>query len=85
MSNVNEQYVQVQNLTDNPVVYNIAEDNIHRTFGPYEVKELPKDEIKKLYYQPGGDVLLKDFLRVNDKNLALSYGVSEDVYEHEYK
>lgn len=79
-----EQYVQVQNLTDNPVVYLIPEDNLRRVFGPYEEKKLSKEELQKLYYQPGGSVLLQEFLQVKDKESALEFGVAEDSFEHEY-
>ena len=79
------QYVQVQNLTDSPVVYNIPEDNIRRDFGPYEKKRIGVEELQKLYYQPGGSVLIRDFLRIEDKKMALEFGVDPDVYEHEYQ
>ena len=79
-----KQYVQVRNLTDNPVVYLIPEDNIRRVFGPYEEKKLTKDELQKLYYQPGGATLLQDFLQVQDREAALEFGVPSDSYDHEY-
>ncbi len=81
---MSEQYIQVQNLTDNPVVYNIPEDHLRRVFAPYEAKMLSKDELQKLYYQPGGAVLLHDFLSVRDKKTAVELGVPEELFEHEY-
>lgn len=80
----NEQYIQVRNLTDNAVVYLIPEDNLRRVFGPNEDKLISREELKKLYYQPGGPTLIQDFLRINDKELAIEFGVDPDLYAHEY-
>ena len=79
-----EQYVQVQNLTDNPVVYLIPEDNLRRVFGPYEEKKISVDELQKLYYQPGGSVLVQEFLRIKDRELAQEFGVDDESYDNEY-
>lgn len=80
-----KQYVQVRNLTGYPVVYRIPEDNIRRAFGGHETKEVKVEELRKLYYQPGGGVLLTDFLSVQDNDLAREFGVSEDSLTHEYQ
>ena len=79
-----EQYVQVQNLTDNPVVYLIPEENLRRVYGPYEEKKIKVEELQKVYYQPGGAVLLRDFLRVKNRELAFEFGVDPEVFDHEY-
>ena len=79
-----KQYIQVQNLTNGTVVYTIPEDNVRRVFSAYETKNISSDELHKLYYQPGGEVLIQDFLSVKDKNLALEFGVSADSFDHEY-
>lgn len=79
-----EKYVQVQNLSSGTVVYTIPENNIRRVFRAYETKEIAADELRKVYYQPGGAVLLQNFLSVKDKRLALEFGVTRDSYEHEY-
>lgn len=80
----NEKYVRVKNLTDNPVVYLIPEDNLRRVYGPYEEKNIKEDELQKLFYQPGGAMLLQEFLQVQDKDLAEEFGVDAEVFEHEY-
>ena len=66
-----EKYVQVQNLSGGVVVYTIPEDNIRRVFSAYEVKRITDKELRKVYYQPGGENLLQNFLSVKDKALAL--------------
>lgn len=80
----NEQFVRVQNLTDNPVVYLIPEDNLRRVYQPYEQKTVPADELRKVYWQPGGPALLQEFLQVKDKDLAIEFGVDPDTFAHEY-
>lgn len=79
-----EQYIQVQNLTGGTVVYTIPEDNIRRVFAAHEVKKITPGELRKVFYQPGGEVLLQNFLSVKNKELALEFGVSQDSFEHEY-
>lgn len=80
----NEQYVRVQNLTDNPVVYLIPEDNLRRVYQPYEEKTITAEELRKVYWQPGGPALLQEFLQVKDKDLAMEFGVDPDTFAHEY-
>ena len=79
-----KQIIRVKNLTANHVYYNIPEDNIHRKFGPFEEKQLTYEEIQKLYYQNGGDVLIKDYLQIKNKEVALEFGVEEESFENEY-
>ena len=76
--------VIVRNLTDNPVVYVIEEDHIRREFGPYEEKRVSVDELKKLYYKQGGAVLIRDFLQIRDRDLAIELGVDPESFDHEY-
>ncbi len=79
-----EQYIQVQNLTGGTVVYTIPEDNIRRVFAAHEIKKITPTELRKLYYHPGGESLLQNFLSVKDRDLALEFGVSLDSFDHEY-
>lgn len=83
MSN-EEKYVQVQNLAGHIVVYKIPEDNVKRIFGPDEIKTIAYSELQKLHYQAGGAVLLQDFLSIKDKEVAEEFGVSADLFDHEY-
>lgn len=78
------QTVRVQNLTDNPVVYLIPEDNLRRVYRPYEEKTITVEELRKVFYQPGGPALLREFLQVKNKDLAIEFGVDSEVFEHEY-
>lgn len=79
-----EKYVQVRNLSSGTVVYTIPENNIRRVFRAHEVKQVSTNELRKVYYQPGGAALLQNFLSVKDRDLALEFGVSRDSFDHEY-
>ena len=79
-----KQYIEVRNLSSDTVVYTIPENNIRRVFRKNETKKIDEEELRNVFYQPGGEVLLRDFLSVRDRNLALEFGVSQDSYDHEY-
>ena len=79
-----EQLIRVKNLTSSIVVYNIPENNVRRRFGAFEEKEITYDELQKLYYQNGGATLIKDYLQIQDKRVAIEFGVEEESYENEY-
>ena len=78
------QYIEVRNLSSDTVVYTIPENNIRRVFRKNESKKITEEELRNVFYQPGGDVLLRDFLSVRDKDLAFEFGVTKDSFEHEY-
>lgn len=82
---VEEKYVQVRNLAGHSVIYNLPEEHIRREFGPTETKRIKYDEIQKLYERPGGATLIRDFLSIEDDDIAKEFGVTEDVLAHEYK
>ena len=76
--------IRVKNLTGSTVVYNIPEDRIRRKFGAFEEKDVTYDELQKLYYQAGGSTLIKDYLQIGDKDVALEFGVDPESFENEY-
>ena len=76
--------VRVRNLTDQTVAYIISETRTRRVFRGFEIKELSAGELRQLWYMPGGAHLLQDYLAVENKDLAAEFGVSEDLFIHEY-
>lgn len=76
--------VRVKNLTDSPVVYLIPEDHLRRVYREYEEKQISVGELRKVFYQPGGPVLLRDFLQIKDREVAIELGVDPEIFEHEY-
>ena len=76
--------IEVYNLTDHMVVYKIDEDHIRREFSPGETKKIMAKELRKLYYTPGGDILLQDFVSVKNPELASEFGVGSDIIEYKW-
>ena len=76
--------IRVRNLTDQTVAYTIPELRVRRVFRGFEYKELTAAELRQLWYLPGGAKLLQDYLAVENKELAAEFGISEDLFTHEY-
>lgn len=63
-----EDLIQIKNITNSRVGYVIPDlNNLHRNFMPGETKAVTFDEIKKLAFTPGGEVLLRDHLTIDNK------------------
>jgi hypothetical protein len=54
--------IKVINKFNGTVGYTIPELNVHRNFYPREKKEISFDELEKLSFIPGGEVILKEYL-----------------------
>ena len=73
--------MKVKNRSASVVGYTIPDSNIRRRFAPGEVKDISKDEIEKLLYQPGGRELFMDDLQAPaDDMKALGFGELEPEY-----
>ena len=55
---------KVKNRSAGVVIYRIPEDNIRREFMPGETKAIPMVELEKLSYQPGGQMMMNNFLQI---------------------
>lgn len=62
--------IKIVNKYDGRVGYDVPDLGIHRDFYPNEVKEVTFQEIEKLSYMPGGSVILKEYLEIQDKEAA---------------
>lgn len=62
--------VKVINKYSGVVGYSIPDLMLHRNFYPNETKEITYDELEKLSYQPGGEVILKEYLEIADPEVA---------------
>jgi len=77
------QLVPVTNISGAPVVYTIPEMNIRREFSKNETKgNISVKEIRSLWYMPGGDVLIKDYLSVGNDELLAELGVKPEAEYH---
>lgn len=65
----------VTNRSASTVVYSIPEDGIRRSFQPGEVKKIQHNELLKLSYQEGGQVLIENYLLIKDNEAIKDLGV----------
>lgn len=72
------QEIEVVNMTNHKVGYNLGDENIHRTLQPDEHRKILAGELRKLNYQKGGHILLTDYLSVKNAELAREFGVNVD-------
>lgn len=65
----------VTNRSASMVVYSITEDNIRREFQPGETKKIKHGELEKLSYQPGGDIIIANYLLIRNDDAIKDLGV----------
>ena len=61
--------VKVTNRDNGSVGYSVPDLGVHRTFQPKETKEISAEELRKLSYLPGGDIIIKDYLIIHNEEL----------------
>ena len=74
--------IKVINKDAGVVGYTIPELNIHRDFYPGEFKEIRYEELEKLTFIPGGEVILKELLEITDEQAI--YQLFSKNFEPEY-
>ena len=76
--------IMVVNKFGGTVGYNVPDLGVHRNFYPNESKEISFDELKKLSYAPGGDVILREFLEIKNKEAIAELFHTEPEPEYFY-
>jgi hypothetical protein len=76
--------VNVRNLSDTSVSYQIPEDHRRVVFRPNETKKIAAGELRKLYFKPGGQVLLLEYLNIDNQELRYEFNIPGDVPEYEW-
>ena len=77
--------IRVLNRDNGAVVYSIPEMNgLRRVYQSGEIKEVTFEELQKLSYTPGGNVLLKDCLVILDNPQAIKELVGHVELEYSY-
>lgn len=79
-----DELIKVRNRDNGVVGYNIPEmNNLRRNFAIGETKEITMDELRKLSYIPGGDVILRECLVIENEE-ALKEILSDVEPEYFY-
>lgn len=73
--------IKVTNRDNGVVGYSIPEMNIRRLFQKGEIKEITMEELRKLSYRPGGQVILNECLIVHNEEALKELNPD---YEPEY-
>ena len=61
--------MKVRNRSMSTVGYDIPDLRVKRHFVPGEIKEIPKEELDSLLQQPGGRVILTEYLQVSKDDI----------------
>lgn len=77
-------FVGVRSIASCPVSYQIPEDHRRVVFQPGEAKKITAGELRKLYFKPGGDIILREFLNLDSQELREEFGIPDDVPEYEW-
>ena len=80
----NDEMINVRNMTDQIITYVIPELRIRRHFTAFESKLVTAQELRELWYIAGGSRILQAYLCVENEELAMEFGVSQDSFTHEY-
>jgi hypothetical protein len=68
---------KVKNRSDGSVIYTISEmNNLRRVYGPGETKEISYRELEALYYLPGGETLMREYLQISEAEVLDALNIS---------
>ena len=76
--------VKVINKFNGIVGYDVPELGVHRDFYPHESKEVSFEELERLSFIPGGDVILKEYLEVVDEDVVVTLFNKKSEPEYHY-
>ena len=72
----------VKNRGASHVSYRIPEDGIRRSFAPGETKEISYQELEKLTFQPGGMMILTNYLQIIEQEVLNTFGIRTEPEYH---
>jgi hypothetical protein len=73
----------VKNRSAGVVTYSVPELGVKRTFAPGEIKRINFDELQKLSYQPGGMILIAEYLMIGKEVLKELEIQVEQEYDYD--
>ena len=76
--------VKVINKFNGTVGYDVPEMGVHRNFYPKESKEISFEELERLSFMPGGEVILKEYLEIVDREAIRTLLNIEPEPEYHY-
>ena len=76
--------VKVINKFSGTVGYDVPEMGVHRNFYPKESKEISFEELERLSFIPGGDVILRNYLEIVDEDVIMALFNEKPEPEYHY-
>ena len=76
--------ITLRNFTSNTVVYRTPSTRVRRELPAGGSIKVTAGEIREMMYDKGCADILRNYVQICNKSLALEVGVSEDSYENEY-
>ena len=76
--------IKVINKDKGTVGYSVPELGVNRSFYEDEEKEIPFEELQKLSYLPGGEIILKEFLEITDEEAYRQLFFTDAEPEYHY-
>lgn len=72
----------VKNRGASVVIYKIPEEGIRREFKPGQTLSISSEELEKLTYQPGGTIILSQFLQILDLEAIEQFHIKAEPEYH---
>ena len=71
-----KELIKITNRDSGRVGYKIDELGVRRQFAPRETKEITFEELEKLSFIPGGDVMIRDYLIIKNPEAMKELGIN---------
>ena len=76
--------IKVRNLTSHYVIYRDEDAHIRIQFQPHQVREIEAGSLRKYFYSHGGQVILQNYLSVQNDELRREFEIEEDQVEYNW-
>lgn len=76
--------VPIRNIVNCETGYILTSSGHARRLMPGVVMKVTAGELRELYYQPGGSILLQNYIHVGNADLCREFGVPEDMIEYNW-
>lgn len=89
MSNVvelisDDTIVPIHNIVNCETGYMLTSSGRSRRLMPGVTMRVTAGELRELFYQPGGAIMLQNYICVGNKDLAAEFGVPDDMIEYNW-
>ncbi len=76
--------VKVRNLTSHYVIYRDDDKHLRVQFQPNQVREIDAGGLRKFFYRYGGQVILQNYLSVENDELRKEFDIDPEQVEYDW-